>query len=301
MGKIAFVFAGQGSQYPGMGKELYSASEAAKNVFDTAENIRKGTLDMCFEGSAEELGITVNTQPCLFAFDLAAARALEEAGVKADGAAGFSLGEIPALTFAGAFTDEDGFKLVCKRAEFMQEASEKNKGKMAAVLRMDDGDVEELCAKIGDVYPVNYNCKGQLVCAGKSEAVDELSAKAAEAGGRAVALAVSGAFHCPFMDSAADKMESFVENANYTAPKIPVYANYTAKPYDSAELVCRQINNPVRWRETVENMIVDGFDTFIEVGAGKTLSGLIKKISRECRILNVQTSEDVAAVVHALK
>jgi len=301
MGKIAFVFAGQGSQYPGMGKEIYDNSEAGRKVFETADCVRSGISDMCFNGSKEDLSVTINTQPALFAVDLACAKALEEKGISPDAVAGFSLGEIPALTFAGAFSIEDGFKLVVKRAELMHAASINNPGAMAAVLKLENSAVEELCEKTGGVYPVNYNCGGQLVCAGTKESIDKLVEEVSVLKGRAMPLAVSGAFHCPHMDSAAEGMSEYLENKEMSDLTVPVYANVTALPYTGKELISKQINNSVKWQQTVENMINDGFDTFIEVGAGKTLAGLIKKISREVKIYNVQTYEDAIAVSDELK
>ncbi|MBP3360973.1 MAG: ACP S-malonyltransferase [Clostridia bacterium] len=301
MGKIAFVFAGQGAQYPGMGKEIYESSEAGKRVFDVVQNIRPGLKELCFSGSAEELSVTVNTQPALFAVDLACAAVMEELGVVPDGAAGFSLGEIPALAFAGAFSYEAGAELVMKRAVLMQESSEKNPGAMAAVLKLDDEAVEGLCREIGDIYPVNYNSPGQLVCAGKKEKIDILVNEAAAAGGRALPLAVSGAFHCPFMDAAADGMKKYLEDKELDAFRFPVYSNAAAKPYGGKELISKQINSPVRWKEIVSEMISGGFDTFVEVGAGKTLSGLIKKIDRSVRVMNVQTYDDALQAADLIK
>lgn len=182
MGKIAFVFAGQGAQYSGMGQSLCEASPAAQAVFDTADKLRPGTSQQCFTAPAEELSITENTQPCLYCVDLAAAKALEEAGVSPDYVAGFSLGEIAALSFAGVFAPEQGFDFVCRRGKAMQAAGEANPGAMAAVLKLSNQQVEELCAGFEKVWPVNYNCPGQLVCAGEKSQIEEFCKKVEEAG-----------------------------------------------------------------------------------------------------------------------
>ena len=303
MGKIAFVFAGQGAQYSGMGQSLCEASPAAKAVFDTADQLRPGTSQQCFTGTAEELSITKNTQPCLYCVDLAAAKALEEAGVTPDYVAGFSLGEIAALAYAGVFTEEQGFDFVCKRAQAMQQAGEENPGAMAAVLKLSNQQVEELCAGFEKVWPVNYNCPGQLVCAGEKSQIEEFCGKVAEAGGKAVPLAVSGGFHSPFMESASQTLKGVLEPMELGEAKVPVYANYTAQPYDESakELVTQQVKNPVRWQETVENLCALGVDTFIECGPGKTLCGLIRKTVKGVKTLNVQDQESLEAALEALK
>ena len=303
MGKIAFVFAGQGAQYSGMGQSLCEASPAAKAVFDTADQLRPGTSQQCFTGTAEELSITKNTQPCLYCVDLAAAKALEEAGVTPDYVAGFSLGEIAALAYAGVFTEEQGFDFVCKRAQAMQQAGEENPGAMAAVLKLSNQQVEELCAGFEKVWPVNYNCPGQLVCAGEKSQIEEFCGKVAEAGGKAVPLAVSGGFHSPFMESASQTLKGVLEPMELGEAKVPVYANFTAQPYDGTakELVTQQVKNPVRWQETVENLCALGVDTFIECGPGKTLCGLIRKTVKGVKTLNVQDQESLEAALEALK
>lgn len=303
MGKIAFVFAGQGAQYSGMGQSLCEVSPAAKAVFDTADALRPGTSQQCFTGTAEELSITKNTQPCLYCVDLAAAKALEEAGVTPDYVAGFSLGEIAALSFAGVFSEEQGFDFVCKRAEAMQKAGEENPGAMAAVLKLKNEQVEELCAGFEKVWPVNYNCPGQLVCAGEKSQIEEFCGKVAEAGGKAVPLAVSGGFHSPFMESASQTLKEVLEPMELGEAKVPVYANYTAQPYDGSakELITQQVKNPVRWQETVENLCALGVDTFIECGPGKTLCGLIRKTVKGVKTLNVQDKESLEAALEALK
>ncbi|MCH5353794.1 MAG: ACP S-malonyltransferase [Acutalibacter sp.] len=303
MKKIAFVFSGQGAQYSGMGKSLYESSPAARQVFDTADNIRPGTSMQCFEGTAEELSVTKNTQPCLYCVDLAAARALEEAGVHADFAAGFSLGEVAALTFSGAFSDEDGFSFVCRRAEAMQAAAEQNPGAMAAVLKLSNEQVEELCKSFSHVWPVNYNCPGQLVVAGEKRELESFCAKVSEAGGKAVPLAVSGGFHSPLMADAAEELKAVLESIPVQTPKLPVIANVTAKPYgeDVRELLTQQVKNPVRWQETVEKLAAQGVDTFIECGPGKTLSGLIKKTLKDVKILRVEDAETLQDTLKAIQ
>lgn len=303
MGKIAFVFAGQGAQYSGMGQSLCEASPAAKAVFDAADKLRPGTSEQCFAGTAEELSITKNTQPCLYCVDLAAAKALEEAGVAPDYVAGFSLGEIAALSFAGVFSEEQGFDFVCKRAEAMQKAGEENPGAMAAVLKLKNEQVEELCAGFEKVWPVNYNCPGQLVCAGEKSQIEAFCGKVAEAGGKAVPLAVSGGFHSPFMESASQTLRGVLEPMELSEARVPVYANYTAQPYDGSakELLTQQVKNPVRWQETVERLVELGVDTFIECGPGKTLCGLIRKTAKGVKTLNVQDGETLQTALEAVK
>lgn len=303
MGKIAFVFSGQGSQYGGMGKSLFETSPAARQVFETADKIRPGTSEQCFAGTAEELSLTKNTQPCLYCVDLAAARALEEAGVHADFAAGFSLGEVAALTFSGAFSEEDGFSFVCRRAAAMQEAAEQNPGAMAAVLKLPNETVEQLCGEFSHVWAVNYNCPGQLVVAGEKAELEAFCARVAEAGGRAVPLAVSGGFHSPLMAGAAKQLSGDLEKISIKPPRLPVYANFTALPYgeNAKELLLEQVKNPVRWQETVENLAAQGVDTFIECGAGKTLCGLIKKTVKDATVLRVEDAETLQAAVNALQ
>jgi [acyl-carrier-protein] S-malonyltransferase len=304
MGKIAFVFSGQGGQYSGMGKELYDCSPAAKRVFDIAEKQRYGTSEQCFNGSKETLSITINTQPCLYCVDLAAAEALKEAGILPDAVAGFSLGEIAALTYAGVFTYEDGFSFVCKRAELMHIAAEKSSSAMAAVLKLDNETVIKLCLQ-HDVYPVNFNCPGQLVVAGKKESFGKFGEAVADAGGRMIPLAVSGGFHSPFMNEASDRLRMELISFEVFMPKLPVYANYSAEPYESdinniKNLIARQVNNPVLWQKTIEKMIEDGIDTFVEVGAGKTLCGLIKKINQSVNIYNVEDVQSLRNTLAAL-
>ncbi len=298
MGKIALVFSGQGAQYSGMGKELYDNSPAAKAVFDMADSIRPGTSKQCFEGTAEELSVTVNTQPCVFTADLAAARAVSEKGIKADCVAGFSLGEIAALAFSGMLSDEEAFKLVCRRGELMDKAAKENPGAMLAVLKLPPEKVEEICSKFSDTYPVNYNSPAQTVVAAKEENITALIEAFSAEKGRAKRLAVSGAFHSPFMAQAADGLEKYLDGIKIGSPKIPIYSNYTAKPYsgDYKQLIKSQVENPVRWQTIVENMAKDGVDTVIEVGVGKTLTGLVGRINKEIKALKVENLSDLEAL-----
>lgn len=289
MGKIAFVFSGQGDQFPGMGKELFEKYAAAKAVFEACDAVRPGTSAMCFEGSEEDLKQTKNTQPCLFAMELAAAAVLTEKGVKADAAAGFSLGEVVAATYSGIFEDKTGFELVCKRGELMQTASEKFDTAMAAVVKLTNEQVEEIAAKYKEVYPVNYNCPGQVTVAGLASEMGPFSAEIKEVGGRAIPLKVSGAFHSPFMKEASEAFASDIAKATTGAANTVLYSNMTAAPYtaDVVELLSKQICNPVRWEKIIRNMMAEGVDTFIEIGPGKTLTNMIKKIDPEVKAMTV--------------
>lgn len=298
MGKIALVFSGQGAQYPGMGKELCENSAAAKAVFDMADGVRPGTSKQCFEGTAEELSVTVNTQPCVFAVDLAAARAVLKKGIKPDCVAGFSLGEIAAVAFSGMLSDEEAFKLVCKRGELMDKAAKENPGAMLAVMKLPAGKIEKICSKFESTYPVNYNSPAQTVVATKEENVDALIDAFSDVKGRAKRLAVSGAFHSPFMADAADGLYEYMQGVSFGEPELPVYSNYTAQPYegDFKQLIKAQVENPVRWQTIVENMAADGVDTIIEVGVGKTLTGLIKRINSDIKAVKVENLSDLESL-----
>ncbi|MGI5824189.1 MAG: ACP S-malonyltransferase [Bacillota bacterium] len=306
--KIAFLFSGQGAQYTGMGKELCRSSSAAAAVFAMADAVRPQTSEQCFEGSRELLAQTINTQPCLFCVDLAAAAAVREAGIEPDAVAGFSLGEFAALAFAGAMEDEAAFKLVCKRAEYMDKASNDSNSTMMAVVKLSPEQVVALCEKYPGIYPVNFNCGQQVVVAGRVGGFDEFAAEVKSLKGRALPLAVSGGFHSPYMQSAAVAFEKELQNYDYSAPALPVYANYTALPYaaDSPQttvpqLLHKQINNPVQWETTVKNMVKDGIEIFVEVGCGKTLSKLVAKIAPETVCYNVENQATLEAAVAALR
>lgn len=298
MGKIAFVFAGQGAQHPGMGLELAKASPAAAAVFQKLDALRPETSFQCFGGTEEELKQTKNTQPCLFAVELAAAAALEEAGVEADMAAGFSLGEIGALAYTGAVDLETGFALVCRRGALMQAAAEATPTAMAAVLKLSNEAVEEVCARFDQVYPVNYNCPGQVAVAMPQDQLAPFSAAVKAAGGRALPLKVRGGFHSPFMASAAQGFAQALAECQVEQPKLPLYSNLTGQRYagDPKELLARQIASPVRWETIVENMIAAGADTFIELGPGNTLCGLIGKIDKTVKTYPLSTREDLEKI-----
>jgi len=290
MDKIAFVFAGQGAQSPGMGRDIYENVPVARPAFDRAEALRPGTLRQCFEGPAEELTQTVNAQPCLFLVDYACALAAREITGRPAFAAGFSLGEMAAAAFSGLLAFEEAFRLVIRRAELMQRAAEQNPGAMFAVVKLDAGRVTALCRDIPQAYPVNFNAPGQTVVACALKSAEALQAAARAGGGRAIRLNVSGAFHSPFMAEAAAGMRKVLEGVSFGRPAMPLYANRTARPYEAgaeAETLAGQISSPVRWQETVEHMVSQGAARFVEVGPGNTLSGLIGKIHPGAETANV--------------
>lgn len=303
MGKIAFVFAGQGAQYAGMGQSLYETSPAAQKAFDEAETLRPGTLEQCFHGTKEVLSETLNTQPCLMAVDYACAIAAMESGVKPDGLAGFSLGEIAALPVSGLMSFADAFRLVNRRAQLMHTCAQNHDSGMVAVLKLGDDDVRALCAAHG-AYPVNFNCPGQVVCALLNKDMPGFAEAVKSAGGRALTLAVSGGFHSPFMDEAAAHLRVYAQSIAFTQPRLPLYADATCQPYQAdtaADLLGAQVNSPVRWTQLIKAMQADGYTDFVEVGAGQTLSGLIAKIGGARRIANVQDAQTLAACVQQFK
>jgi [acyl-carrier-protein] S-malonyltransferase len=282
-----------------MGKSLYETSPAARGIFDMAEAIRPGTIRQCFEGGGDELLRTDNTQPCLYCADLASAAALREAGVEPDALAGFSLGELAALAFSGAFSYSDGFRLVCARGELMREAAERHETAMVAVLKLDDETVISLCAELAGVYAVNFNCPGQVVAAGDAGALEKLKSRVKEAGGRIMPLATGGGFHSPFMAGASAAFGVQLDKYSILTPVVPVYANVSALPYGpgAADTLTRQICSPVLWRRSVENMLGAGIDTFIEAGPGKTLAGLISRITERALVFS---AEDGACIERLL-
>lgn len=278
--KKAFLFAGQGAQTPGMACEL--TSPRVKELFDIAESVRSGIVDMIRNGDMATLSQTVNTQPCMFVADLAYAYAAEESGGKPDAVCGFSVGEIPALTYAGVFSVEEGMRVIIKRAELMREATEKEGGAMIAALRITPDKAEEAAKQCGGAWAANYNSPEQTVIAVTAQNEGKLTEIISAMGGRAIKLKVSGAFHCPILNDASEKFGEFLRGFGFRAPSIPVYANLTALPYASGDearaTLSKQMCSPVRFTDTVKNMVGAGITEFTEVGPGKVLTGLVGKI-----------------------
>ncbi len=288
MGRIAFVFSGQGDQYPGMGKELCEKYPVAKGIFELCDSIRPGTSLQCFGGTDDELKETANTQPCLFAMELAAASVLIDKGITPDVTAGFSLGEVVAATVSGIFSSETGFRLVCKRGELMQREANKFDTSMAAVVKLNREQVEEACSKHSRVYPVNFNCPGQITVSGLSSEMPGFFSDVKALGGKAIPLKVKGAFHSPFMNEAAEGFAKEIEKAEVRPATIPLYSNMTSEIYGDnvTKLLSGQICNPVQWEKIIRNMISTGVDTFIEIGPGRTLTNMIRKIDMNVKAAN---------------
>ncbi|MCL1846101.1 MAG: ACP S-malonyltransferase [Defluviitaleaceae bacterium] len=285
MNKTAIVFAGQGAQKVGMCADLYEKFESVQIIFDALDPKVKKII---FEGPQDALNLTINAQPALFAADLACAAALKEYSIEADGAAGFSLGEIPALVYCGILDFNQGLDFINFRANAMQKCAEKNKGGMAAVIGLEAEAVVSVCEEVDGAFPANFNCGNQTVVAFSENAYDALVQAVSSRKGKLLKLAVSGAFHCPLMDEAAEEIKHFLRKKNFITATKPIFSNVTAQTYgDPAELLSRHVNNPVKWHETIENMIHAGFGTFIEAGPGKTLAGLIKKINPDVKVFNI--------------
>lgn len=285
----AFVFPGQGSQFVGMGKDLYNENALAKKLFDKANEILGFRItDIMFDGTDEQLKQTNVTQPAVFLHSVISALCLGEE-FKPDMVAGHSLGEFSALAAAGALKFDDALRLVAARANAMQKACELNPGTMAAIIALPDEKVEEVCSEISKdgkvVVPANYNCPGQLVISGSKEGIEEACEKLKAAGAkRALPLKVGGAFHSPLMQPAKDELEKAIEATEFKAPLCPVYQNVDALPHtDPAEIKANlkaQLTSSVRWTKSVQNMIADGADEFVECGPGRALRGMIGRIDR---------------------
>lgn len=302
MAKIAFIYPGQGAQKPGMGKDFYENSELAKAVYDKASELLQ--IDMkalCFEEN-EKLDLTEYTQAALVTTCLAMTKVVEERGLKPDVTAGLSLGEYCAISVAGGMKEEDAISLVRKRGILMQNTVPVGEGAMAAILGMDASVIEEGIKDLEGVTVANYNCPGQIVITGETKAVEKAAEILKEAGAkRAVLLNVSGPFHSPMLKQAGEELAKEMEKVEMEPLQIPYVTNVTAEYVtdirETKKLLAEQVAASVRWQESVERMIAEGVDTFVEIGPGKTLAGFLRKIDRSVKVYNIGTWEDVDKVV----
>ena len=298
MGKTAFIFPGQGAQVCGMGKDFYEGTEIGRQIFDRATELLGFSVpELCFEPN-DRLDITEYTQAAMVTTSVAMLKVLEDMGIRADVAAGLSLGEYPALVAAGAMSVDDAIRTVRQRGILMQEAVPVGIGGMSAVLGMTAEQVSAVVEPLECVQVANYNCPGQIVISGKLEAVELAAEKLKEAGARRILpLNVSGPFHSCLLEEAGEKLGEFLEQVEIQEPMIPYVANVTAEYVKSAAevkpLLKKQVSSSVRWQQSMEAMIADGVDRFIEIGPGKTLAGFAKKIDRNVTVINIETLEDL--------
>ena len=307
MSKIAFIFPGQGAQYTGMGRDFYEQTETGRKVFDQASELLGFSMpELVFEPN-DRLDITEYTQAAMVTTSIAMMKVFtERTGIRPDVAAGLSLGEYCALAAAGVMSDADAITTVRQRGILMQQAVPVGIGSMAAVLGMEASAIEEVLASMDDVQIANYNCPGQIVISGKKEAVEAVAESLKAAGAkRVIPLKVSGPFHSRMLTEAGKKLGQVLEQVPVSKPQIPYVANVTAQYVTDAEsvkpLLENQVSSSVRWQQSVEMMIADGVDTFIEIGPGKTLSGFMKKINRNVTVLNIEKMEDVEACAECLQ
>ncbi len=305
MSKIAFIYPGQGAQKAGMGADFYENSAIAGKMFDKAGEVLQ--LDMkalCFEEN-DKLDVTEYTQAALVTTCLAMTRVAEDKGLKPDITAGLSLGEYCAIAAAGGMDDMDAIRLVRKRGILMQNTVPAGEGAMCAVMAMDASAIEKVIETIDGVTIANYNCPGQIVITGRTDAVGEAAEKLKEAGAkRAIMLNVSGPFHSPLLKKAGEELAEELKNTALHTLQIPYVTNVTAEKVDdisvTRELLAEQVSSPVRWMQSMENMIADGVDTFVEIGPGRTLAGFMKKINRDVKVYNISAWEDIEKVVGEL-